>query len=136
MDWIYVYIHLILSSPTSKSHEWRCHEGNLDYLSPQNTHRRHRVSDVHSFHPNSGSFKSILKSKMTILNEYTHKFSPCGVTCLFALSESHVSCHTWPEFGRMNADFFTCGEKDPRISAKYIINALESEKYRIRIVKR
>ena len=58
---------------------------------------------------------AILKSEMTILNEYTHKFSPCGVTCLFALAESHVSCHTWPEFGRMNADFFTCGEKDPRI---------------------
>ena len=80
--------------------------------------------------------RAILKSKMTILNEYTHKFSPCGVTCLFALAESHVSCHTWPEFGRMNADFFTCGEKDPRICAKYIIKALESEKYRIRVVKR
>jgi len=77
-----------------------------------------------------------LKSEMTILNEYTHKFSPCGVTSLFALAESHVSCHTWPEFGRLNADFFTCGEKDPRICAKYIINALESEKYRIRVVKR
>ena len=80
--------------------------------------------------------RAILKSKMTILNEYTHKFSPCGVTCLFALAESHVSCHTWPEFGHMNTDFFTCGEKDPRICAKYIINALESEKYRIRVVKR
>ena len=32
--------------------------------------------------------RAILKSEMTILNEYTHKFSPCGVTCLFALSES------------------------------------------------
>jgi len=38
--------------------------------------------------------------------------------------------------GRLNADFFTCGEKDPRICAKYIINALESEKYRIRVIKR
>ena len=80
--------------------------------------------------------KAILRSEMTILNEYTYQFSPCGLTLLFALAESHVSCHTWPEMGRMNADFFTCGEKDPRISAKYIINALESEKYRIRVVKR
>ena len=55
--------------------------------------------------------RSILKAEMVILNEYTHKFSPCGVTCLFALAESHVSCHTWPELGRLNADFFTCGEK-------------------------
>ena len=71
-----------------------------------------------------------------VLNAYTHQFEPQGVTCNLTLGESHLSCHTWPELGRMNADFFTCGEKDPRISAKYIINALESEKYRIRIVKR
>ena len=79
---------------------------------------------------------AILKAEMTIFNVSTHKFSPIGVSCLFALSESHVSCHTWPESGLLNADFFTCGEKDPRICAKYIINALESEKYRIRVVKR
>ena len=80
--------------------------------------------------------KAILKSKMTILNEYTHKFSPCGVTLLFALAESHVSCHSWPELGCLSADFFTCGEKDPRIGAKYIVNALDSVDYRIRVVKR
>ena len=80
--------------------------------------------------------KAILKSKMTILNEYSHKFSPYGVTMLFALAESHVSCHTWPELGCMTADFFSCGENDPRISAKYVINALNSEKYRIRLAKR
>ena len=80
--------------------------------------------------------RAILKSEMTILNEYTHKFSPCGVTLLFALSESHVSCHSWPELGCLSADFFTCGEKDPRIGAKYIVNALDSVVYRIRVVKR
>ena len=80
--------------------------------------------------------RAILKAEMTILNEYTHKFSPIVVTCLFALAESHVSCHTWPGSGLLNADFFTCGKKDPKICAKYIINALESEKYKIRVVKR
>ena len=80
--------------------------------------------------------KAILRSEMIILNEYTHKFNPCGVTLMFALAESHVSCHTWTESGILNADFFTCGEKYPRICAKYIINTLESEKYKIRVVKR
>tara|TARA_B100001079_G_scaffold213846_1_gene188277 strand:- start:204 stop:545 length:342 start_codon:yes stop_codon:yes gene_type:complete len=80
--------------------------------------------------------KAILKSEMTILNEYTHKFSPYGVTMLFALSESHVSCHTWPEKGCLSADFFTCGQNDPKIAAKYIIDNLYSEKYRIRTAKR
>ena len=80
--------------------------------------------------------KAILKSEMTILNAFTHKFNPCGVTLIFALSESHVSCHTWPEKGCMSADFYTCGEKDPKIAAKYIIDNLYSEDYRIRVVKR
>ena len=80
--------------------------------------------------------KAILKSKMKILNEYSHKFSPCGVTLLFALAESHVSCHTWPEKGFLSADFYTCGEKDPKIAAKYIIDNLYSIDYQIREIKR
>ena len=80
--------------------------------------------------------KAILKSKMTILNEYTHKFYPYGVTMLFALAESHVSCHTWPEKGCLSADFYTCGEKDPKIAAKYIIDNLYSIDYLVREIKR
>jgi len=80
--------------------------------------------------------KAILKSEMIILNEYTHKFNPCGVTLMFALAESHVSCHTWPEEGCLSADFYTCGEKDPKIAAKYIIENLYSIDYQIRTVKR
>ena len=80
--------------------------------------------------------KAILKSEMTILNAFTHKFKPCGVTLMFALSESHVSCHTWPEKGCLSADFYTCGEKDPKIAAKYIIDNLYSIDYRIREIKR
>jgi len=80
--------------------------------------------------------KAILRSEMIILNEYTHKFNPCGVTLMFALAESHVSCHTWPEEGCLSADFYTCGEKDPKIAAKYIIENLYSIDYRIRTVKR
>ncbi len=100
------------------------------------------IYDGHFEDLNSPSFlrdvftRAILRSEMVILNEYTHKFNPCGVTCLFALAESHVSCHTWPELGCMTADFFSCGENDPRIIAKYVINALNSEKYRIRLAKR
>ena len=80
--------------------------------------------------------KAILKSEMTILNAFTHKFNPCGVTLMFALAESHVSCHTWPEKGCLSADFYTCGEKDPKIAAKYIIDNLYSIDYRVREIKR
>ena len=80
--------------------------------------------------------KAILKSEMTILNGYSHKFSPYGVTMLFALAESHVSCHTWPEKGCLSADFYTCGDKNPKIAAKYIIDNLYSIDYQIREIKR
>ena len=80
--------------------------------------------------------KAILISNMNILNEYTHKFSPCGVTLLFALSESHVSCHTWPEIGCLTADFFTCGENNPKIGSEYVIKCLKSEKYKLRLIQR
>ena len=80
--------------------------------------------------------KAILRSEMIILNEYTHKFNPCGVTLMFALAESHVSCHTWPEEGCMSADFYTCGDKNPKIAAKYIVDNLYSVDYTYRLIKR
>ena len=73
---------------------------------------------------------------LQVLNTYTHHFDPYGVTCTVTLGESHLACHTWPEKGCMSADFYTCGEKDPKIAAKYIIDNLYSEDYRVRVVKR
>jgi S-adenosylmethionine decarboxylase len=35
----------------------------------------------------------------TLLNVSSHKFSPCGVTAIALLAESHISIHTWPENG-------------------------------------
>ena len=73
--------------------------------------------------------KAILKSEMTILNEYSHKFSPCGVTMLFALAESHVSCHTWPEKQCVAIDIFTCGAKNPRSVAWWLLEYFDSDDY-------
>jgi len=43
--------------------------------------------------------RGIQRAGMTILNIFQHCFCPQGVTIVIALSESHVSCHTWPEEG-------------------------------------
>tara|TARA_B100001778_G_scaffold325512_1_gene321095 strand:+ start:1174 stop:1509 length:336 start_codon:yes stop_codon:yes gene_type:complete len=80
--------------------------------------------------------KGILESKSKILNCYVHQFDPQGCTVLFALAESHVSAHTWPEKGCLSADFYTCGNKDPEIIANYVIEAIKSKKHRIRILNR
>lgn len=46
----------------------------------------------------------------TLLNLITHRFDPQGVTGLALLAESHISIHTWPEFGYAAVDVFTCGD--------------------------
>ena len=40
------------------------------------------------------------------LGEVYHNFSPAGYTAVICLSESHISVHTWPEFGRINLDIY------------------------------
>ena len=46
----------------------------------------------------------------TIIDSTFHRFSPCGVTGVLAIQESHLAIHTWPEFGFAAVDLFTCGD--------------------------
>jgi S-adenosylmethionine decarboxylase proenzyme len=45
----------------------------------------------------------------TVLQAHFHRFSPCGVTGVLTLRESHLAIHTWPEHGFAAVDLFTCG---------------------------
>ena len=40
------------------------------------------------------------------LGEVYYNFSPAGYTGVVCLSESHLSVHTWPEYGRINVDIY------------------------------
>lgn len=73
---------------------------------------------------------------MTILNVFKHKFEPQGVTIVIALSESHVSCHTWPEEGCTAIDVYTCGAGNPNLIADYLINYLQAVNYNLKEIKR
>lgn len=39
-----------------------------------------------------------------------HRFSPNGVSGVVVISESHLALHTWPEYGYVALDIFTCGD--------------------------
>ena len=39
-----------------------------------------------------------------------HRFNPNGVSGVVVISESHLSVHTWPEYGYVALDIFTCGD--------------------------
>ena len=45
----------------------------------------------------------------TVLNRFSHQFHPQGVTIVYALAESHISIHTFPEEGSCAIDVYTCG---------------------------
>ena len=80
--------------------------------------------------------KGITRAKMTILNIFSHCFLPQGCTIVIALSESHVSCHTWPENGCVAIDVYTCGEGNPRLIAIELLKYLNSYNYNLREVNR
>ena len=44
----------------------------------------------------------------SIIQVVSHKFQPHGVTVVVAIAESHLSVHTWPEYGYAAVDVFTC----------------------------
>ena len=46
----------------------------------------------------------------TLLQFHLHQFTPTGgLTAVALLAESHVSIHTWPEYGFAAIDIFLCG---------------------------
>jgi S-adenosylmethionine decarboxylase len=80
--------------------------------------------------------KGIKRAGMTILNIFQHCFVPQGVTIVIALSESHVSCHTWPEEGAIAIDVYTCGDGNPKLIALELLKYLNSDNYSLREINR
>lgn len=78
----------------------------------------------------------IQRAGMTILNVFQHCFYPQGCTIVFALSESHVSCHTWPENGCVAIDVYTCGEGNPKSIALELLKYFNSDNYKLRQLDR
>lgn len=80
--------------------------------------------------------KGINRAKMTILNVFSHSFTPQGCTIVIALAESHVSCHTWPENGCIAIDVYTCGQSNPKLIAIEMLKYLDSYNYLLREINR
>lgn len=57
-----------------------------------------------------------------VLNRFSHKFHPQGCTVVYALSESHLSAHTFPENGCVALDVYTCGDLDARKGMDVLID--------------
>ncbi len=67
-------------------------------------------------------------ARATIVESFVHQFSPFGVSGVVVIAESHLTIHTWPEYGYAAVDLFTCGEEiDPWKCYYYIEEKLKSK---------
>lgn len=77
------------------------------------------------------------EAKGTIIETTFHRFSPYGISGVVVIAESHLSIHTWPEYGYAAADIFTCGDTLlPETAAFYLIEKLQSKNPTIVEMKR
>ncbi len=69
------------------------------------------------------------RAKATVVQSVFHTFNPWGVSGVVVIQESHLTIHTWPEYGYAAIDLFTCGEYvDPWIAFDYLKEKLKAEK--------
>jgi S-adenosylmethionine decarboxylase len=72
----------------------------------------------------------------TVLNRFSYKFDPQGVTVIFSLAESHVSLHSFPEEGSVAIDCYTCGEMNTKAGAQMFIDYFKPVEVSMQEIKR
>lgn len=81
--------------------------------------------------------ESARKAGATIINVTFHKFNPFGISGVVVIAESHLSIHTWPEYGFAAVDVFTCGDViKPEVIAQQIVEELQCKNPSIVEIKR
>ena len=67
---------------------------------------------------------------VTVVGRTSTTFNPHGVTAVLLLAESHISIHTWPEYGYAAVDIFTCGG-NPDAVLDELLRLANTKKYEI-----
>jgi len=72
-----------------------------------------------------------------IVQQVFHKFNPHGVSGVVVIAESHLSIHTWPEFGYCAIDVFTCGDTiDNKKAVDYMKQMFKAKSVSVMEMKR
>ncbi len=109
------------------------------------TEGKHIIMDVSGCKPNLLNNLTFLKKLLveaaeranaTILNVAFHHFTPQGVSGVVVISESHLSIHTWPEYGYAALDFYTCGVTDPKAACQFVADTLGANHIQVTVVSR
>jgi S-adenosylmethionine decarboxylase len=65
-----------------------------------------------------------------------HPYTPQGISGVVVIEESHLSIHTWPEYGYAAVDFFTCGDCEPMGAHEVIKKRLHAERWEKMMIHR
>ena len=81
--------------------------------------------------------EAAVESGATVVSSVFHLFNPHGVSGVVVIAESHLTIHTWPEYGYAAVDLFTCGDSvDPWIAFERMKEYLQAEQMFTMEVKR
>ena len=73
----------------------------------------------------------------TIIGTNFHHFGgDGGVSVVILLAESHLSIHTWPEFGAATLDIYTCGDCDPEAAIPVLCRRFEAASHKSTVIMR
>jgi S-adenosylmethionine decarboxylase len=80
---------------------------------------------------------AVKEAGLTNLGSRLHQFQPYGVTGFILLAQSHISFHTWPEFGYLVLDIFTCGDQNQADQlATHILERLQPASVNTQVVRK
>lgn len=95
-----------------------------------------KLQDLESFVTEINT--ALKDAKAEAVGSSTYKFGPPGngFTCLILLTTSHLSIHTWPEWGSAAVDVFTCGDVDTDLIVRSMVRYFESIRHTIEDIPR
>jgi S-adenosylmethionine decarboxylase len=107
---------------------------------------RHLLVELHDCDKEALNDLGFLRKAMTdaaidcgavVLGDSFHYFNPQGVSGVVIIAESHLSIHTWPEYGYAAVDIFTCGTSvQPEKAARVLMAKLGSRNHSIMEIPR
>lgn len=71
-----------------------------------------------------------------IVEECYHRFMPIGISAVAVITTSHISIHTWPEYGYAAVDIFSCQEEIPGEICRLLAELLKAGQVKTRMIKR
>jgi S-adenosylmethionine decarboxylase len=106
----------------------------------------HLIAELSGCQASSIATKEVVKGKieklvkragLTEISAQYHQFKEFGVTSFIFLDKSHLFLHTWPEYGYVAADVFTCGEEEKAyITLKGLIDEFKPKNIKEIVIKR